>query len=130
MRTGISAATGRVLTGWDHTSQSILDILSTAIGSRVLMRDYGSDGPGLLDAPSTPPSIVAHFSAIAEALRQWEPNYRLTRVGVTKLGPDGVAAFDLTGDYYPNGYRGDYTTVIPAQRVIAPFRAAALAAAT
>lgn len=129
MRTGLDRATGRVLTGWAHTSQSILDIVTTAIGSRVLIRDYGSDAPALLDAPQTERAIVAHVSAIAEALRRWEPAFRLRQVSVERLGPDGVAGLALAGDYYPSGYKGDWSIMIPMQSVIAPLTLAAMRAA-
>lgn len=37
---GISATTGRPLSGIDHLRQSIRDILTTPIGSRVMRRLY------------------------------------------------------------------------------------------
>ena len=126
MRAGLDRATGAVLTGWAHTSQSILDIVTTAIGSRVLARAYGFSGPGLQDAPMSERAIVGHFSAIAEALRLWEPNYRLRQIGVERLGAGGVAGFALAGDYYPGGYQGDWSVVIPMQRVVAPLTLAAM----
>ncbi len=129
MRTGIDRSTGEVLTGWAHASQSIMDIVTTAVGSRVLARAYGSDAPALLDAPMSPRAIVGHFSAIAEALRLWEPGFRLAKVTATRLGPDGVAGFALEGDWYPNGHRGDWSVVIPMQTVLAPLTLAAMRAA-
>ncbi|MGO4872744.1 MAG: baseplate assembly protein [Roseiarcus sp.] len=123
MRTGIDRNTGAALTGWGHCVQSILDIVSTAIGSRVIARAYGSNAPNLIDRPQSPPSIVAHFSAIAEALRKWEPGFALKQVTPTRLGPEGVAGFALAGDYYPNGYRGDYSIVVPMQTVNVPLPA-------
>ena len=48
---GSSRATGRPLGGLDHVRQSIRDILTTPKGSRVLVRDYGSDLPALIDRP-------------------------------------------------------------------------------
>ena len=50
MRTGISATTGRVLTGWDHCVQSLAKILTTRFNSRVMRRDFGSRVPDLQDA--------------------------------------------------------------------------------
>ncbi len=129
MRTGIDRNTGRVLTGWDHTAQSLMDIVQTAVGSRVLRRDCGFNGPAAIDAPMTERVLVAHFSALADAIRKWEPNFRLRRVQATQLGADGVAAFALTGDYYPNGYLGDWSVAIPMQQVTAAVSAAALAGA-
>ncbi|MGD0642173.1 MAG: GPW/gp25 family protein [Roseiarcus sp.] len=123
MRTGVDRNTGAVLTGWDHCLQSILDIVSTAIGSRVIARAYGSNAPDLIDRPQTPPAIVAHFSAIAEALRLWEPGFRLKQISATRLGPDGVAGFALAGDYYPNGHLGDYSIVEPMQTLAVPLPA-------
>jgi hypothetical protein len=123
MRTGVDRNTGAVLTGWDHCVQSILDIVSTAIGARVIARPYGSNAPNLTDRPQSPPSIVAHWSAIAEALRLWEAGFRLKQVSVTQLGPDGVAGFALGGDYYPDGHLGDYSVVVPMQTVVVPLPA-------
>ncbi|NBO96416.1 MAG: phage baseplate protein, partial [Betaproteobacteria bacterium] len=39
---GINAQTGQPLAGIDHLRQSIRDILTTRIGTRVMRRDYGS----------------------------------------------------------------------------------------
>lgn len=123
MRTGVDRNTGKVLTGWDHCAQSILDIVSTAIGSRTLARPYGSNDPNLVDRPQNPQSIAAHWSAIAEALRLWEPGFRLKQLSATRLGPDGVAGLALTGDYYPNGHLGDWSLVVPMQTVAVPLPA-------
>ncbi|WP_375666036.1 MULTISPECIES: GPW/gp25 family protein, partial [unclassified Bartonella] len=51
MNSGMDRTTGKPLTGIDHLRQSILDILSTRIGSRVMRRDYGSRVAELIDAP-------------------------------------------------------------------------------
>ncbi|EOA7053639.1 baseplate assembly protein, partial [Escherichia coli] len=46
---GIDSATGRYLHGNEHLRQSVTDILSTPVGSRVLLREYGSRLFSLLD---------------------------------------------------------------------------------
>lgn len=117
MRTGVDRVTGAILQGWDECRQSIGVIATTAIGALVLQRDFGSNAPGLQDRPQTPPSIMDHFVAIAEALRKWEPGYRLTSIKVTRLGPDGVAGFALAGTFFPNGHLGDFGTVISGAKV-------------
>ena len=120
MRTGIDRRTGKVLTDWEHCAQSIMTIVTTAVGSRTLARRFGSDAPGLQDRPQTPSAIMAHFMAIAEALRKWEPGFRLRQVKATRLGPDGVAGFALSGDFYPHGHLGDWSIVVPMRTLAGP----------
>ena len=48
---GVNSRTGKRLSGSDHLRQSVSDILSTPLGSRVLVRDYGSDLFSLVDNP-------------------------------------------------------------------------------
>lgn len=40
--TGMSATTGRALTEREHLAQSIADILTTPLNTRIMRRDYGS----------------------------------------------------------------------------------------
>ena len=80
--TGMDAATGAPLTGDAHLAQSIGDILTTPIGSRVMRRDYGSALFELLDAPVNALTRLRLFAATAVALARWEPRLRLTRVGL------------------------------------------------
>ena len=48
---GMSATSGKELEGLDHLKQSIIDILTTPIGSRVMRRNYGSRLFELVDKP-------------------------------------------------------------------------------
>ncbi|NKD46356.1 phage baseplate protein, partial [Haematospirillum jordaniae] len=65
---GTNAKTGKPLSGLDHLSQSIRDILTTPVGSRVMRRDYGSRLPSLVDAPVNRSTILELYAATAEAL--------------------------------------------------------------
>ena len=80
---GMDRTTGRQIAGEDHLRQSITDILTTPIGSRVMRREYGSDLPALIDAPINSKTIVDVFQAAAEAIGRWEPRIRLRRVQVS-----------------------------------------------
>jgi uncharacterized protein len=111
MRVGLDANTGALLTGWAECRQSIGLIARTAIGSLVLGRSFGSDAPALQDAPQNALTIMDHFMAIAEALRKWEPGYRLKNIQAKQIGADGRVAFALTGNFYPNALQGDYSVV-------------------
>ena len=93
--------TGHAITGLEHLRQSVGDILSTPIGSRVMRREYGSLVPELIDHPDNNASQVRLFSAVASALLRWEPRFRLTRVGVQRDAErPGYALIELHGSYH------------------------------
>lgn len=77
---GMHATTGEPLSGFDHLTQSVADILTTPIGTRVMRRDYGSRLPELIDSPAGAGTAIELFAATAEALDRWEPRFKLTRV--------------------------------------------------
>ena len=76
----MDAHTGRRISLRAHISQSIADILSTPIGSRLMRRGYGSFIPRLIDQPMTPANILRLQAATAQAIMKWEPRTRLCRV--------------------------------------------------
>lgn len=94
---GLDRNTTELLADDAHLEQSIGDILSTPIGSRVLRRDYGSDLPDLIDAPINPETMVDLFAATAEALDKWEPRFHLRRVEINEAS-EGRIDLQLTGD--------------------------------
>ncbi|QKN87909.1 tail tube intiator [Acinetobacter phage vB_AbaP_Alexa] len=99
---GINAETGKRLDGLDHLRQSIRDILTTPIGSRVMRRDYGSRLFQLVDAPINRDTITDIYAATAEALLKWEPRVDVTQVKITNAVP-GQIELMLYGNYLPNG---------------------------
>jgi uncharacterized protein len=115
MRAGIDRETGRLLTGWDHCAQSIGVVLTTRIGSRVMRRAFGASVKDLQDRNPDPRTMLAVFSAIATALRQWEPGFRLTKIVPEQVGADGVAVLAIAGTYYPNGHLGDISRGEPRE---------------
>lgn len=72
-------STGKPMGGDAHLAQSIGDILSTPIGSRVMRRDYGSALFQLIDQPMNALGRLRIIAAAADAIRRWEPRIRLTR---------------------------------------------------
>ena len=99
---GMNAHTGQSLSGLDHRRQSIADILSTPLNTRVMRRDYGSRLPALVDNPMTPRLAMDLYSATAEALARWEPRFKLTRVRIASATV-GQVVLDLEGIYLPDG---------------------------
>lgn len=99
---GMNRNTGQPLSGIDHLRQSIIDILTTPVGSRVMRRDYGSRLYELVDAPMNRATLVDIYAATAEALLQWEPRLALKRVRVSEITIGKVTLF-LEADYLPTG---------------------------
>ncbi|WP_392336543.1 GPW/gp25 family protein [Loktanella salsilacus] len=83
---GIDSQTGIGIGGMPHLRQSIRDILSTPIGSRVLRRDYGSRLLELVDRPYSSSLRLQLIAATAEAIAAWEPRISLVSVSVSQFG--------------------------------------------
>lgn len=94
---GMSRITGRPLPELEHLTQSLLDLLTTPIGTRVLRRDYGSRLPELLDAPLNDETLVDIYAATADAIRQWEPRLNVQRVQM-EASAAGVVALRIDAE--------------------------------
>lgn len=94
--TGMNAHTGRALTGLSHIQQSLADILTTPIGSRVMRRPYGSEVPELIDQPLNGATVLRIYAATAHAVMLWEPRIALTGVQLER-GQAGEASLILDG---------------------------------
>lgn len=99
---GIDAKTGKSLSGVDHLRQSLRDILTTPVGTRVMRRDYGSRLYQLVDAPLNRGTIMQLYAATAEAIRRWEPRFKITQVKIASASP-GAVELELIGKYLPDG---------------------------
>lgn len=95
---GMSVVDGRALEGEAHLAQSIADILTTPIGSRVLRRDYGSLLPELIDQPYSPTLRQKIMAAVAMALARWEPRIRLQRAFLSLAGEAGQFLLEIQGE--------------------------------
>ncbi|MBU3035456.1 GPW/gp25 family protein [Tritonibacter mobilis] len=99
---GIDATTGKHISGLAHLRQSVRDILTTPIGTRVMRRDYGSRLYRLVDAPMNAATRLDLVAATYEALETWEPRLALESVNVGVSEPGNVV-IDLVGRYLPTG---------------------------
>jgi phage baseplate assembly protein W len=99
---GTNAETGKALSGLDHLRQSIRDILTTPLGSRVMRRDYGSRLSELVDAPVNRRTIVDIYAATIEALLRWEPRITPRRVSI-QSAEQGRVVIDLEATFTPTG---------------------------
>lgn len=91
----INRETGMNITRNEHIVQSILDILTTRIGSRIMRRDYGSLLPDLVDKPSNDETMMQMMSATVIALAVWEPRITATFVNFSETNMQGVLNIEL-----------------------------------
>ncbi|WP_411683279.1 GPW/gp25 family protein [Aeromonas caviae] len=106
---GMNAATGRAISATDHIVQSVRDILTTPVGSRVMRRDYGSELFYLIDQPQHQATRLRLMAATVQALINWEPRITITRVDVLGGGMDGALTVELTWQRKDGGAPGTGT---------------------
>lgn len=80
--TGMNKDTGRQLTELDHIRQSVADILTTPVGTRIMRRDYGSQIFELLDQPQNGATRLKLMAATVMALLRWEPRITVRQVHI------------------------------------------------
>ncbi len=96
--------TGKTMaTGLEHLRQSIVDILTTPIGTRVERRSYGSLLPELIDHPDNAVTRMRLYAATASALMKWEPRLRVNRVQLLTGPQPGQCTVELQGELVPTG---------------------------
>jgi phage baseplate assembly protein W len=94
---GMNVTTGLAVSDRLHLAQSIADVLTTPIGSRVMRREYGSQLADLIDWPFNSATRLQAYAATAMALMRWEPRIRLSRVQLSLGDVAGQAILDLEG---------------------------------
>jgi phage baseplate assembly protein W len=107
---GMHQQTGYALAGMDHLRQSITDILTTPIGSRVMRRNYGSRLYEWIDSPINRSTLVEIYAAVADALRRWEPRLTVNRIQVEAHQP-GFLQLKLDGVYQNSRLNIDDITI-------------------
>ena len=95
---GLDRNAGRALMGVEHLRQSIADILTTPVGSRVMRPEYGSHLPRMVDLPVNKGWISAVQAEVARAISRWEPRLKLQRVTVVSI-INGQVNLTLAGEH-------------------------------
>lgn len=95
----MSRESGRSIPEIDHIIQSIQDILTTPLGSRIMRREYGSMLPDLIDQPTTSVLILKLYSAIYTAISRWEDRISIEQIQISNM-QDGQLVIDLDAVYY------------------------------
>lgn len=88
---GLNSVTGRAITDLAHIWQSIRDILTTPVGSRVMRRPYGSEVPMLIDQPLNDVTRLRVMSASVAAIVKWEPRVQVKAAAFVVDGAGAMA---------------------------------------
>ena len=92
----MSRESGRELeTELDQIRQSIQDILTTPIGTRIMRREYGSLLPQLIDSPFNEITLLQLYAATATALLQWEDRISIEFISIDPID-QGKFILDLS----------------------------------
>ena len=90
----ISRESGLTISEIESIEQSIQDIVTTPLGSRIMRRDYGSMVPDLIDQPMSDVLILKMYSAIYTPVARWEPRINIESINITGIG-SGFMQLDL-----------------------------------
>ncbi|MFT4314709.1 MAG: GPW/gp25 family protein [Wolbachia pipientis] len=99
---GMSNKTGKELERIEHLKQSIIDILTTPVNSRIMRRSYGSRLLELVDKPINRDLTLEIYAATAEALGKFERRFKLEKVKIEGV-KEGRVTLNLEGVYLPEG---------------------------
>ncbi|MBS7827399.1 GPW/gp25 family protein [Wohlfahrtiimonas chitiniclastica] len=99
----MSRITGHEIPMNQHIQQSIIDIITTRIGSRVMRREYGSLLPELIDRPANDENMMQLMSATVIALSIWEPRITATFVNFTPVSNAGLVDLEIAATIKESG---------------------------
>lgn len=94
---GMDRQSGAVLAGDAHLVQSIADILTTPLGTRVMRRDYGSLLFELVDRPLNAATRLLCVMAVAMAIARWEPRIEVRQILIEGDFASGQAELTVIG---------------------------------
>lgn len=101
---GLGRNDASALDGIDHLRQSIIDILTTYPGERVMRPEYGSRLRDLIDRPVNAQWLADLYFEVACAIQRWEPRVRVQKVA-SRIDAPGHVVLDITfrlgGDITP-----------------------------
>lgn len=108
---GVDRHTGKPVSGWAHVVLCLECIFTTAFGSRVLRRWFGSLVPKVLGENIDPSTMLQFFTALYAALA-FEPRFTVSNIQVLSTADElraGKLRLYLVGVYRPRALLGDFT---------------------
>lgn len=94
MSNGIDPLSGTVVDLLAHIRISVVEIVKTLVGTRVMRRKVGAHLGEIIDQPGDAVTALRIIAAAADAIERWEPRVRLTS-GRVEVTLDGRATIRL-----------------------------------
>jgi len=93
----IDRETGEYIQGWPRIRQSIITIATTRLRTRLMRLWFGCEFLDMQDKPANEQTFVEGIGALIEAINEYEPEFRVTRVQIEGLGPLGSCTITVEG---------------------------------
>ncbi|WP_180060600.1 GPW/gp25 family protein [Acinetobacter sp. YH12135] len=98
----MSRLDGSELSEKEHILQSLEDIATTPIGTRIMRRDYGTQLADLIDQPISEALYLKIYSTLYVAYLRWEDRIDISQIQVAEI-QNGQLILDITGFLKTNG---------------------------
>lgn len=111
MASGIDRHTGKPISGFVYTIQSMEVVATTHVSTRVMREYFGSLNPGLLVKENLTRGPLDRWTyALILAWELWVPMYKVQSWDYLSLGTERNGGFgvEFTGAHYPNAHLEDY----------------------
>lgn len=92
----MSRSDGTTLTEIEHIHQSLEDISTTPIGSRLMRREYGTLLVNLIDQPISESLYLKVYSTLYSAYVRWEDRIEISHINVANVS-NGQLVLDVAG---------------------------------
>ena len=103
------------VTGSDSISQSIRMILTTGIGERVMLPEFGSRIKSLVFETMDDLMVRAIELEVEEAIKRWEPRVAISGVYVTPNYDKNLIEVDISYTIIENGETDNFTGTLQAR---------------
>lgn len=98
----MSRYNGSELTEFEHILQSLEDIATTPMGSRVMRKEYGTVLADLIDQPISEVLYLKIYSTLYSAYVRWEDRIDISQIRVAELKNQKMI-LDIIGFLKSNG---------------------------
>jgi phage baseplate assembly protein W len=109
----IDRDTGEYISGWPRIKQSIRTILTTRLRWRIMRLWWGSSFLDMQDKPGNEEVLMNGIMAAIAAINTYEPEFKVRRVVIDSLGPDGSITITTEGvDLVESAIKSVRTTLV------------------